>query len=678
MYLKTINLKNFRKYKHLTVEFKKGLNVLIGENDSGKTAIVDAIRYILNTKSYEQIRFDEKDFHKSGNEREKSFEIEAIISGLEPKEAGNFLEWAYFNENKEYELRICLKANLQINNRITYDIKAGPEGTENQMDGNARELLKVTYLKPLRDAENELTPGYRSRLAQILLSHKYFEKQKDAEGRLKSHPFEDIIKEANYKIKDLLNPTDQNNNTIIRQINKYLDNFLHENDKRKGKARLEIAHPELYRILRSLSLELEENTSGLGTLNKLFMAAELLHLESDPYNGLRLCLIEELEAHLYPQAQLRIIKALEGINDTKEIKDNQIILTTHSTTLGSSIKLDYLILCKGKDVYPMWKGKTKLEKGDYDFLERFLDATKANLFFARGVILVEGDAENILIPTVAEIIGKPLHKFGVSVVNVGSTAFLRYVKIFMRNDGKKLTIPVAVITDLDVRAMEYYADNNANLPEVYVIENEYISTKDKKYDISALKGNIYTKMSDLKYDVRILLEQESLPTDLEEEIKKIIKRPIDSTLINKLRILKKVKFELNYNHDPVKVFANRKWTLEYDLAFSEKLRVLLAQSILLAKKIKNNDSYDFSSIPDEIKREADELSATGKREDFAYNIYKPLLKNHASKAVTAQIFSHLLKENKIEINKNPNEDDPLKYIIDAITYVCDNQEADNV
>ena len=76
---------------------------------------------------------------------------------------------------------------------------------------------------------------------------------------------------------------------------------------------------------------------------------------------------------------------------------------------------------------------TKLQPKNYDFLYRFLDATKANLFFARGVLLVEGDAENLLIPTIAKVIDRPLHRYGVSIVNVGSTAFAHFVKIFHRS-----------------------------------------------------------------------------------------------------------------------------------------------------------------------------------------------------------------------------------------------------
>jgi putative ATP-dependent endonuclease of OLD family len=94
---------------------------------------------------------------------------------------------------------------------------------------------------------------------------------------------------------------------------------------------------------------------------------------------------------------------------------------------------------------------TELEKGDYLFLERFLDVTKANLFFAQGIILVEGDAENILIPAIAAILDRPLAKYGVSVVNVQSKAFLRYSKIFKRKSNEGIGIKVAIITDNDIK-----------------------------------------------------------------------------------------------------------------------------------------------------------------------------------------------------------------------------------
>ena len=182
------------------------------------------------------------------------------------------------------------------------------------------------------------------------------------------------------------------------------------------------------------------------------MATELLHLDKENREGLRLGLIEELEAHLHPQAQMQVIETLQ-----KQEKV-QLIITTHSPNLASKIKLGNLIICSGNNAFPMGKDYTKLKEDSYVFLEKFLDVTKSNLFFAKGVILVEGWAEEILIPSLAKAIGIDLTAKGVSVVNIGNVGFDHYSKIFLRKNAPFMDIPVAVVTDCDVR--EYELDGN--------------------------------------------------------------------------------------------------------------------------------------------------------------------------------------------------------------------------
>ena len=94
---------------------------------------------------------------------------------------------------------------------------------------------------------------------------------------------------------------------------------------------------------------------------------------------------------------------------------------------------------------------TKLDEDNYDFLQRFLDVTKSNLFFSKGVIIVECWSEQILIPTLAKKMGYDLTKNEVSIVNVGSTAYLHFAKIFLRDNNEKMRVPVAIVTDLDNR-----------------------------------------------------------------------------------------------------------------------------------------------------------------------------------------------------------------------------------
>ena len=401
MYLSELKLWNYRKYgsssfeldkPNLVVPFNKGLNVLIGENDSGKTAIIDAIKLVLKTHAYEWIKVEESDFHT----KSERLRIELEFKDLKPNEAKNFIEWLGWEgegENANPILRLIYDVSRTADRILPTDVKAGMDETGHQLNAEAREYLKTTYLKALRDADYDLTAKKNSRLSQILKEHKLF-KKKDKNNL---HEFETIFEDANDLINEWFtddcktNDLNSTNKALIKDtIDKSLGKFIDDEHKSK----LEISNPEIKNILEKISLGiLGKDNLGLGTMNRLYMAAELLHLKNDNWNGLRLCLIEELEAHLHPQAQMKIIEALQ-----KE-KEAQFILSTHSPNLASKVKLHNLILCKDNNAFPLGEEPTeenttenedkytKLSKDDYKFLERFLDVTKANLFFAKGVIL---------------------------------------------------------------------------------------------------------------------------------------------------------------------------------------------------------------------------------------------------------------------------------------------------
>ncbi len=477
MYLSQLKLWNFRKFgkpdpifdltnPHLSIDFNEGINLLVGENDSGKSAVIDAIKLLLRTHSIEWIRVEDDDFYQSSDR----LRIESIFRGLEDNEAKHFVEWLGIEtvttpggDLKKPFLRLILDVKRSTGKILPYDIKGGPDEDGRLVSSEAREYFKATYLKPLRDAKAELIARKNSRLSQILYSHPVF-RDKD------NHRLVQILIGANAEIKQYFDneaQKDVNGFVILETLKKYLSRFLKKDSTQN--TRFHIDDPKLKNILEILKLTLHDERSGLGTYNLLFVAAELLHLRKENYDGLKLGLIEEIEAHLHPQAQLRVIDALETESTEGKV---QLILTTHSPNLASKVKVKNIILCWGESVYPLGGGFTNLQETDYNFLERFLDVTKANLFFAQGIILVEGDAENILVPTIAKLIGKDLSAYGVSVVNVGSTAFLRYAKIFQRSEGQgELKLSVAVITDLDIKPAEEA-----------VSKNTAIQNKEQKYN----------------------------------------------------------------------------------------------------------------------------------------------------------------------------------------------------
>lgn len=490
MIISELKIYNFRRFKSvdgapgLKINFHKGLNALIGENDSGKTAVIDALKLVLLTQSNEYIRPVDEDFYKATNgDACSEFKIDCTITEFTPNEAKNFIEYLTIKKNGtevEYLLELHYRA-WKEGHKIFQQLRVGDVDDGISIDGKARDLLKAVYLKPLRDAESEMSSGRSSRISQILLNHPVFKEKKE-------HKILDIFTEANKKIEDYFTE-DAEGKRILQTIRDNLESF---NDRgQANNAELKTSNIQLKAILESLSLNAPELNPGLGELNLLFIAAELLLLKDDADGGMKLALIEELEAHLHPQAQLRLISYLQ--NEYNE-NDVQIIISTHSPILASKINLKNLILMKDGFGYDLAEGKTGLEKGDYLFLQRFLDSTKANLFFAKGIIMVEGDAENILIPVIADIIGYPLEKYGISIVNVGSTAFLRYSGIMVRRDGNIIGIPVSVITDCDVRPYDVDPVTkekkfNEKITESAQAEKE----KNEKYTSGSVRGFTSTR-----------------------------------------------------------------------------------------------------------------------------------------------------------------------------------------
>lgn len=688
MYLSKLRLWNFRKYSDgadnkpgVEIHFHEGLNVLIGENDSGKTAIIDAIRYVLRTQSGEYIQFDDKDFYQDeqGN-RKDEFKIECVFDGLNEQDSGLFWEWLSWNEDKtRYLLKVWLYVKRK-DNVILPKFSAGIEGQAERMDSEARDLLKVVYFKPLRDALTDMTHGYKSRLAQILGAHELFKTRKDEQGNNRKHKLETDYENLKKEIENYFK--EGNNGEIITdEINNFLHaHFLLNGDPRH--AQIKLTGGELTEILRLLDLIMEGNKSGLGSLNLLCIAAEML-LFNNQQKGLKLALVEELEAHLHPQYQLRLIDYISS-----QQKNEQFILTTHSITLASKIRLENLIVLKGNEVFPMSKEYTRMKPADYNFLERFLDATKANLFFAKGLIMVEGDAENLLIPAIADVMDKPLNKYGVSIVNVGSTAYKRYVNIFKRQDNKSFGMPVAVISDLDVRALEYYDDNSSDrkTPK-YWLKNDVMTelktiTEEVNYDSMA---SVFSSRSAFERNIRANKTAGFSP--IEETINRLKavlteekKIPLNENMLSIIRKEKTECIELETNNEQIKIFLPQDWTLEYDIAESGLFR-LLATAIKAADTEANEQEQE---VTDEIlldiwnKVKDAYPDGTLPTREISYKIFAPLNEGTISKAITAQYLAGMIvgdlppvKDNdviKAEIKRIINTDEKLKYLKDAIEY----------
>ena len=659
MLLSRLTIRNFRQFGDgdtaLDIAFNSGVTALVGRNDSGKSTVIDAIRYALLTRDQDFIRIQPEDFHlnRSGTQATDIF-ICCKLSGLDDNEKGAFVEYLSYEGNQVSLLVNWTAKRLSespgVRRWVDVSVHSGIDGAGPPLEASVREMLSSAYLRPLRDAEREMSPGRGSRLSQILANVPEIS-QGDAfndaalpadtvaVSRLSLLGLSDYLRYGVQHHKGVGSAAEAINTQYLSALSLIGDSLRGKIDVTEGGT----DKTRLRQILERLELGLFEATSGnprgrygLGSNNLLYMACELLLLGREP-EGLPLLLIEEPEAHLHPQRQLRLMEFLTqaAMDRVKEAqRPVQVILSTHSPNLASKIPLENIVLLEGGRAFPLVRGQTKLDAGDYRLLERFLDVTKANLFFAHGVIVVEGYAEAILLPVLAKLLGTDLTEHGVSIVNVGGRGLRRFSSIFQRRDhgAPDLSVPVACIVDMDV------------MPDCApTILGLVTGDDDDKWKSPERRWKAMRDFGD---------HDKSQEQALDEWRKRLRSNDGQS----------------------VRTFVADHWTLEYDLALCG-----LAEEVFVAASLALNDD----SINEEQKRRSDvdanarsafkkmKSATTGDDSALCSRVYRLFHSSGASKAIAAQYVAEALaKEGDVAGFDSAAFASKLpRYIVEAIAHV---------
>lgn len=515
-YISRVIIKNYRNFNDVDVSLGHK-QVIIGENSVGKTNFLRALQLILDPSFSDEDRYlEESDFFdglENPMENKEIIEIKIYFSNYaHNKNILAQLSDATVKENDQEKLLITYryfpveKESGEI--EYQYIIFKGRDES-NRFTHEDRKFLNIKVIKALRDVEGEMKNTRTSPVNRLLKSYCIDKADlKDIAEKLGESGSDildldeivDLGSNINNRFTSILG-TGSNFSVSLKTIeidpNKLLTSLkILLSDRNTSEISLglnNILYISLVLLLlqdttvptylkKSKFVELkgkkdgeildsayEENGKGnyfiKGNLDELTKEKIYKFMDTnDPKcDGVTILAIEEPEAHLHPTYQRLIYK------DVIQKSNNSVLLTTHSTHITSIAPIQSIVHFHSKKDHGTYiNSATALDLLPEELLdiERYVDVKRGEIYLGKGVILVEGIAEEYLVPKFAELIGKPLDEKGIVVCNVNSTNFKPYVKLLM-----ELRIPYVVITDGD-----FYYENKSDKGEItkeyHVMHNE--------------------------------------------------------------------------------------------------------------------------------------------------------------------------------------------------------------
>lgn len=535
MYINKIHIQNYRNYNDFSMNFHKGLNVIIGSNNSGKTGLLYAINLLNypstisvddfnknNLLKYEELYADNPpeiiiEYYISHRIAEDDTNDESIIRLLP------FLGIKEFEENRtekdgkvEYNIAAKIKAVFSLDVKHLDDYKKEFKSVNNfdeyfmMLNRFVEKYYSWSYTNGITDTKADqktATSVFDIRLIEAERTSEEVRKETkreiDAFTKDSEHAAEldTLRKDVSDDLKEILKES-------ITKLSDLFENEDNEIGLKKGnvsifsdvKAKFSISDAYVTEVKDTKSgfiVPLQYNGLGYNNLINIYMLIKLTEVKQG--RDFKILCLEEPEAHLHPAMQYKLFKYLKNLDKKNEL-NQQILVTTHSSNISAVAGIDNMFMltyerndkcsdCRQQSLQEQFidsDGKTVKEDAKLH-LTKFLDVTRSDMLFADKVVLVEGIAEKLLMPLFMDVCGCPYEDEYISIVEIGGKHFEHFVELF---NGNAVNKKVLCITDRDfkwidddekLKSLVKYRNDEVShikkLKERFNIENFYICTQ---------------------------------------------------------------------------------------------------------------------------------------------------------------------------------------------------------